>query len=71
MCSIFVAAEDVFFLQKRILLLDCQGSGGSGFGSDLDNFLLHLSIKLASVQIVNVKARITSDDLLTLKVIFR
>ena len=49
--------------------MDCQGTGDKYHSSPvLDNLILFLGTKLASVQIVNVKGNLTNDDLARLEV---
>ena len=55
-----------------MLLVDCQGTGDVRQSSlSLDTLITYISLQISSVQIINLKGQMTSDDLNRLKVSFR
>ena len=49
--------------------MDCQGTGDNKKGStELDHLILFLGVRMANVQIVNVRSSIKNDDLTHLEV---
>ena len=59
-------------MQKQVLLMDCQGTADNRHSTpELDRTILFIGgAKLASVQIVNVKSKLTSNDLTELEVLW-
>ena len=58
-----------YLLQIVIMLVDSQGTGDNRKSDvNLDTLIMYISLQLATVQALNIKSYLTSNDMFSLKV---